>query len=171
MKKIVSQCSFLKPLRICVWNSQILKIGLQNIIQRKREANSGCTFSFVLFNISGEKEEYEQLFKRFSWHTQKNPKNPIKLHNYDWINRRFIVLLQEKYSRGGKTLKYQKYQNVFLLIKFRALKLLWNRSVEKPLNMFTVFFHSENPGTLGIKLESQTWKEPWDLYGIHPSYF
>lgn len=101
-KKIVSQCSFLKPLRICVWNFQILNIGLQNIIQRKREANSGCTFSFVLFNISGEKEEYEQLFKRFSWHTQKNPKNPIKLQNYDWINRRFILLLQEKYSRGGK---------------------------------------------------------------------
>lgn len=83
-----------------------------------------------------------------------------------------LFCFSRKNTLGGKkTLKYQKYQNVFLLIKFRALKLLWNRSVEKPLNMFTVFFHSENPGTLGIKLESQTWKEPWDLYGIHPSYF
>lgn len=97
-----------------LWNFPILNIGLQNVIQRKREANSGCTFSFVLFNISGEKEEYKQLFKKGSAGThKKKPKNPIKLQNYNWINRKFILLLQEKYSRGGKPLKYQKYQNVF----------------------------------------------------------
>lgn len=161
----------MKPLHICVWNFQILNIGLQNIIQRKREANSGCTFSFVLFNISGEKEEYEQLFKRFRGTHRKTLKIQLNCKIMTELIEDLFCFSRKNTLGGGGTLKYQKYENVFLLIKFRALKLLWNRSVEKPLNMFTVFFHSENPGTLGIKLESQTWKEPWDLYGIHPSYF
>lgn len=88
--------------------------------------------------------------------SQKNLKNTTKLENYDWIHKGLILFFQKKkmaWEREKYHWNTKAHQNVFIPITFFPFKLLWNRSVEKPLDLLILFSFTWK-SRIRIKLES-----------------
>lgn len=123
--------------QLCLKFSKFL-LSFKTLSKGNMNLTAGYMSSFGLSNISAKKESSIQ---KVQLQTEKILKIQLNCRIMSEFMKDFFFGFPEKilWERKIGHWNTKIYQNIFILIKFWPFKLLWNRSVEKPLDMLTLF--------------------------------